>query len=74
MSTTETSLVPLKEEVKEEVSELQVTFNPPLYLERRGWVFSIMRKEKVKEVLCDLEIVSLECSKFRGADIGSVDT
>ena len=30
--------------------ELTVTFNPPLFLQRRGWVFEIMRREGVLTV------------------------
>ncbi|KZT73624.1 hypothetical protein DAEQUDRAFT_703337 [Daedalea quercina L-15889] len=31
--------------------ELTVTFQPPLFLQRRGWVFDILRRESVSEVL-----------------------
>ncbi|CAL1716450.1 unnamed protein product [Somion occarium] len=31
--------------------ELNVSFHPPLALQRRGWVFDIMRRERVSEVL-----------------------
>jgi len=31
--------------------ELQVTFSPNLYLQRRGWVFDIMRREGITQVL-----------------------
>ncbi|KAI9057258.1 hypothetical protein FKP32DRAFT_1598365 [Trametes sanguinea] len=31
--------------------ELTVTFNPQLYLQRRGWVLDIMRREGITEVL-----------------------
>ncbi|PCH42492.1 hypothetical protein WOLCODRAFT_72633 [Wolfiporia cocos MD-104 SS10] len=34
-----------------QVDELTVTFQPPLYLERRGWVFEIIRREHVRIVL-----------------------
>ncbi|TBU32634.1 hypothetical protein BD311DRAFT_686791 [Dichomitus squalens] len=34
-----------------EVSELAVTFHPALYLQRRGWVLDIMRREGVTEIL-----------------------
>ncbi|KAI0714296.1 hypothetical protein C8T65DRAFT_738763 [Cerioporus squamosus] len=34
-----------------EPKELQVTFHPALYLQRRGWVLDIMRREGVQEVL-----------------------
>ncbi|RDX57381.1 hypothetical protein OH76DRAFT_1322560, partial [Lentinus brumalis] len=34
-----------------EPKELPVTFHPALYLQRRGWVLDIMRREGVKEVL-----------------------
>lgn len=30
--------------------ELTVTFYPPLALQRRGWVFDILRREHVSEV------------------------
>ncbi|THH31729.1 hypothetical protein EUX98_g2469 [Antrodiella citrinella] len=33
------------------VEELQVTFSPALYLERRGWVLEILRRERVRQVL-----------------------
>ncbi len=33
-----------------EPKELPVTFHPALYLQRRGWVLDIMRREGVKEV------------------------
>lgn len=36
---------------EENEEQLSVTFHPPLYLQRRGWVFSIMRREHVREVL-----------------------
>lgn len=32
-------------------TELSVTFQPPLFLERRGWVFEILRREGVHNVL-----------------------
>ncbi|KAH9916169.1 uncharacterized protein B0H18DRAFT_858656, partial [Fomitopsis serialis] len=31
--------------------ELTVTFQPPLFLQRRGWVFDVLRREGVSEVL-----------------------
>ena len=34
----------------DEVQDLTVTFKPPLYLQRRGWVLDIMRREGVREV------------------------
>ncbi len=33
-----------------EWKELPVTFQPNLYLQRRGWVLDIMRRERVTEV------------------------
>ena len=32
------------------VEELRVTFDPPLYLERRAWVMSMLRREGITEV------------------------
>jgi hypothetical protein len=31
-------------------AELPVSFSPALYLQRRGWVFEIMRRERVTQV------------------------
>ena len=31
--------------------EFSVTFQPPLFLQRRGWAFDIMRRERVRQVL-----------------------
>ena len=36
--------------VDTEVDELTVTFNPPLYLQRRAWIFEVMRRERVVSV------------------------
>ena len=33
-------------------AELAVTFYPPLALQRRTWVFDILRREHVSEVSC----------------------
>ena len=30
--------------------ELEVTFRPPLFLQRRGWVFDILRREGISQV------------------------
>ncbi|KAH9949972.1 hypothetical protein B0H21DRAFT_725561 [Amylocystis lapponica] len=35
----------------ETLKELTVTFQPPLFLQRRGWVFDILRRENVRTVL-----------------------
>lgn len=32
------------------VEELRVTFDPPLYLERRAWVMSMLRREGITQV------------------------
>ncbi|KAH8100047.1 hypothetical protein BXZ70DRAFT_1000564 [Cristinia sonorae] len=45
-STTDTSNIGLNEE-----TELPVIFYPPLYLERRGWVLDILRRESITQVL-----------------------
>lgn len=46
--------------------ELTVTFQPPLYLERRGWIFDILRRERVRTVLdvgCgEGELISCLCN------------
>lgn len=34
----------------DESHELIVTFNPPLFLERRGWVLDVVREEGVTQV------------------------
>lgn len=41
---------------EETIEELQVTFNPALYLQRRGWVFDQMRREGVSNVCAWLAI------------------
>ncbi|CCM04257.1 uncharacterized protein FIBRA_06424 [Fibroporia radiculosa] len=49
-----------------DVKELTVTFQPPLYLERRGWIFEILRREDVHTVLdvgCgEGELISCLCN------------
>lgn len=34
----------------QQIEELRVTFKPELYLQRRAWVFDVLRREKVTEV------------------------
>ncbi|KAH9838573.1 uncharacterized protein C8Q71DRAFT_751899 [Rhodofomes roseus] len=36
---------------QEGTEELTVTFQPPLFLQRRGWVFDVLRREGVREIL-----------------------
>ena len=48
--------------VDTEVDELTVTFNPPLYLQRRAWIFEVMRRERVVSVrnLCIYHCIVLK--------------
>lgn len=41
------------------VQELPVTFHPALYLQRRGWVLDIMRRENITEVRLEAFIFRL---------------
>ncbi|KAI1797242.1 hypothetical protein LXA43DRAFT_969239 [Ganoderma leucocontextum] len=51
------------------VQELPVTFHPALYLQRRGWVLDVMRRENIREVLdigCgEGELLSCLCNPAR---------
>ena len=58
-----------------EYTELPVTFNPALYLQRRAWIFEIMRRERVSRVSTDPGgIVNFICLKdtsvFQALDMG----
>lgn len=35
------------------IEEVSVTFNPQLFLQRRGWVFEMMRREGVTDVCAE---------------------